>query len=453
MITSFRLLLVFVVVLGAVCPAAAQSQQPAPTRPYRGLFGGAQPMTSRAQSLDLSLSGFGGWDQPSTEAAAPGAAGADRVDVSGVFSGGSASLDYNHPGEKLQVNGFGTGFAGYFPGNADPWYTSSAGGGGVTYHFLLGRRNRMQLGQDGLFATDYRIGVMGGTPGSDIPLSDGNSGFNNSLQRDPQISTTSNAELSHDFSQVSSLNFSFGFRYSHFFSNDTERSDQRGEQAGIQYRRRMSKNATLHLGYTYNHTFVEAGTNDVPSTFHNIDAGVDYNRSFSLTRRTTFSFNTGSVVAASANAGDDAAAFSSPHFFVVGGAGLVREFGHTWSANINYSRSVGYQVGFNQPTLLDTAFAGVGGLIGRRVDVSSGLSYSTGKIGLETSNYRSWYASSQVRYAIYRSLAAYASYYYYLYNFGNDVTLPTGTVRALDRNGVRVGVTAWLPLWYSRGVK
>jgi len=43
-------------------PAAAQS----PKRPFRGLFGGAQSMSTRGQMVDLSMSAFVGWDQPQT---------------------------------------------------------------------------------------------------------------------------------------------------------------------------------------------------------------------------------------------------------------------------------------------------------------------------------------------------------------------------------------------------
>jgi hypothetical protein len=77
--------------------------------------------------------------------------------------------------------------------------------------------------------------------------------------------------------------------------------------------------------------------------------------------------------------------------------------------------------------------------------------YQVGRIGLGTVNYRSWNVSAQIRTAITRNIAAYASYFYFLSDFGGDVALPPGVPRYVDRNGVRAGITAWLPLWYGRG--
>jgi hypothetical protein len=77
--------------------------------------------------------------------------------------------------------------------------------------------------------------------------------------------------------------------------------------------------------------------------------------------------------------------------------------------------------------------------------------YQVGRIGLTTPNYRSWDASAQIRSAISRNIAAYALYYYYLSDLSAGVAVPIGAPRYVDRNGVRVGITAWLPLWYGRG--
>lgn len=454
MTTGFRLLLSLFVVLGVVCPAAAQTEQPTPARPYRGLFGGAQPLSAHAQSLDLSLSGFGGWDQPLPPE--PGTSDADRVNVSGPYSGATAGLQYNHPGDKLRFSAFGSGFAGYFPDNQEePWYTSSAGGATLNYSLDLGPRNRLGFATDILFATDAQLGLVG-APGSGPPLGGGNTGgFESSLQRDPNVNSNSGINYTHDFSRVSSLTASYGFRYSHFLSSDTERADLKSEFAGLRYHHYVGKGLGVHLGYEFSRNWASNpdGTTD-PSTFQNIDAGVDYSKALSISRKTTLAFHTGSTIASGiTDEGNSQSHFSDPHFYFVGGAALNREIGRSWTATATYDRSVSYVVGFNEPALLDSATAVIGGLIGRRTSVSSGIYYTSGAVGLATRNYHSWYASSQLQVAIYRSLAAYASYYYYLYNFGSDVTLPTGVVSDLQRSGARVGLTAWLPLWYSRGVK
>jgi hypothetical protein len=255
---------------------------------------------------------------------------------------------------------------------------------------------------------------------------------------------------SHSFSRASSIEALYDYNFYHFLNADSERSDHQEQQAGLRYNHGIGRYASLVLGYTYRHNLVP-DTVEPPLTMHDINAGVNYSRSLSLTRKTKFSFHTGSTLTNSRNNVSQPTPETKTHFFVVGRAELLREIGQTWGAQATYNRSVHYEAGFLQPILLDQASAGIGGLIGRNVDVSSGVYYSVGSIGLETTNYHSWLASSQVRWAITRSLAAYVSYYYYLYNFGSDVSLPTGVVQELHRNGVRVGLTTWLPLWTERG--
>ena len=43
------------------------------------------------------------------------------------------------------------------------------------------------------------------------------------------------------------------------------------------------------------------------------------------------------------------------------------------------------------------------------------------------------------------TLATYAEYVYYFYDFGDNVRLAPGVPSGLERNGVRVGLTLWVP--------
>ncbi len=450
MITGFRLLLASCVLAALVCPAMAQT--PA-ARPFRGLFGGAQPMSSRSQSLDLSVSAFGGWDQPQDQETLPGTTAADRANVSGPYSGTAATVNYNHPGENLRFGAFGSLFAGYFPDNKpEPWYTSSSAGANLNSSVSLSTRTSLSFGAQTSFATDISLGALGGA--GIPPSASGGTGFDGSFQRDPSLDSSGSVTLAHELSNVSNLSAAFSGRYSHFFSSDTERSDAVDAQAAVSYGRSLTKNASLRLGYSYGRYWA-IGPDDIakPSTFQNIDAGVNYSKALSISRNTTLSFSTGSTIASSVSGGSSSqSGFSDPHFYLTGSANLARQIGRSWQANANYSRSVTYQLGFDQPTLLDTASAAIGGLLGSRTDVSSVITYNTGAVGLGNQNYHSWLSTSQIRVGITRNLAAYASHYYDNYSFAQDLTIPSGVAHALKRNGVRVGLTAWLPLWYSRGI-
>ncbi len=62
------------------------------------------------------------------------------------------------------------------------------------------------------------------------------------------------------------------------------------------------------------------------------------------------------------------------------------------------------------------------------------------------SNVRTYTGSARVRSAINQTLALFAEYVYYNYNLGTAVITTPGIPQSLDRNTVRVGITAWMPL-------
>ena len=423
-------------------PAAAQS----PKRPFRGLFGGAQSMSTRGQMVDLSMSAFVGWDQPQTQIEPLDSTTDNRTLVPGPYSGGSGSLSYTHPGEHFEFNGNGSAFTGYFPdNNEDPWYQSYSGAGSLSWRTDLTRRTHFHFSQTASASTDYHVGALLGTGigGGSLGTS-----FDNSLIQEPAMNTQSAADLSYDLSMKSSFSLSYGFQYHHFF-NDDGFPDTGVHSAGAHYTHRLTKNLGYHLGYGYDHP-VEFGGPPLRG-IHNIDAGLDYSRALSLTRTTKVGFGVGTTVATASQVQDGQTSFSSPRLYGVGHVTLTQELGQSWNFNAFYNRGINYDPGFTQPTLSDTTGAALSGLISRHLDVSLSALYQVGRIGLTTPNYRSWDASAQIRSAISRNIAAYALYYYYLSDLSAGVAVPIGAPRYVDRNGVRVGITAWLPLWYGRG--
>ena len=96
----------------------------------------------------------------------------------------------------------------------------------------------------------------------------------------------------------------------------------------------------------------------------------------------------------------------------------------------------------------DSANVGVAGLWTRRVDVAVSANYITGTDGLGQGSARfdSYSASARVRRALTRTLAGYVEYLFYHYNFDEAADRPVGLPRTFNRNGVRVGLSLWLPL-------
>ena len=52
----------------------------------------------------------------------------------------------------------------------------------------------------------------------------------------------------------------------------------------------------------------------------------------------------------------------------------------------------------------------------------------------------------RLRYALGRTWATYAEYLFYYYTFNRNLTLIPGIPPGLTRNGLRVGVTLWVPV-------
>jgi opacity protein-like surface antigen len=91
----------------------------------------------------------------------------------------------------------------------------------------------------------------------------------------------------------------------------------------------------------------------------------------------------------------------------------------------------------------------LGGLIGRRVSVTSGFSaYRGSSLGESNSKvYDSMNVSVGVQVALNRVMAVGTDYSYYHYRFTNDVTeLPPGFLRQTDRQSIRVSLSVWAPL-------
>ena len=425
-------------------PAAAQT----PGRPYRGLFGGAQPMGSRGQMVDLSMSGFLGWDEPQ-KVVNPLESADERTKVSGPFSGGSASVDYTHPGKSFSFSASGSAFAGYFPDNNDnPWYDSYAGSADFGWRVDPSARTHLALTGGVRASTDFHLGALlegvGGSVGS------ANRQFDNSLAHQPNMTSTSRAELTHDFSARSNASLYYGFGASRSLSGDDGFPEHGTQSVGGRYNHRLTQNLGYHLGYGYGSTVIFGAGEPVPGV-HRIDTGIDYGRSLSLTRSTEFAFSVGTAATTTSHTAEGQTSFSSAHFTGVGNVVLMQEIGRSWQLNAYYNRRVSYEPAFIQPGLFDSAGVTLAGLLTRRLDVSTSAQYQVGRIGLEAQNFKTWSASAQIRAAIAHNLAAYATYYYIRQDVAADVALPLGYPRFIDRNGVRAGITAWFPLWHGRG--
>jgi hypothetical protein len=177
---------------------------------------------------------------------------------------------------------------------------------------------------------------------------------------------------------------------------------------------------------------------------HDIEAGFDYRRALSLTRRTTFDFSVGSTVV---NAPAAEQSSTELAYRVVGDVGLNHEMGRTWRTRVAYNRGVDFSEAFAQPVFSDGLNASVTGFFSRRVDFRGNAGVSVGDIGLGVvrSRFRAYSASANVRFALAEQWALLGNYQYYFHDLGQVLIVPEGVPSNVGRNTVSVGLTFWVP--------
>ncbi len=422
----------------------SSSENPAPPevrRPFRGIFGApADPRTSN-QSLDFTFSAFGAYDTD--------VFGAQRLQTSprayqqpGWYTSANAGLSYARRGDRVAFGLDGDVAASRYPHRSDISKMYQAGG---NLSARITSRTHAAIGAGITYAPQYRLGLF---LSPDTPTGEANP-FESvvpdfDLFRLTAYRSNVEASLSQDFGRRASL---AGF-YSVADVNYTDSEpDYRSYAAGIRFSNRLTQHLGYHLGYSFSTANYSVIRTVSPRRINNIDAGVDYGRALSFSRRTTLSFSTGSALV-SANQSLSAADDRNFRYRLTGNATLRHEMGRTWTAALGYRRSVDWREAFAEPFLSDAVNATVGGLLSRRVRVRSGVDYAFGTVGFSGSNngYDSGSAYGSLQVAISRIFAVFSRYVYYRYHFDSGVALDPRFAPALDRQGVSVGLEASLPI-------
>ena len=427
-------------------PAGAPIQDPPPDpasvrRPYRGLFD-ELPDLNATQQLILNGSVYGAYDTNRLAVLAHEQDIDPRLQDSGYYSGATARLTYrvNHQGHRAAIFGSSSAVANYYYSNQSritPHYSGIVGVsvplGRATvlsgsYALALNHYYRFVLFPDGVAEDD--TGAEEGDPAYD-------------LVNRVSLQHTGRITLTRQLSSRSSLSMGGTIRYADYLSSDF--NSYKNGAAFIQFDRRLTRYATLNLGYAYSvaNPRTLGGTS---RTYQRINAGVSYGRALSFSRRTSVSFSSGSAITTS----QDLSLPDTPNrtrFHAIGTATLDYEIGRTFTANVAYHRRVLFREEFDTPFFTDGVTAGVSGSVNRRLHVSAIARWSLSETEIQgDSQHRARSASAQATYAINRFLAGYARYVYYYYRFGEDIPLDPGIPQRLDRQGVRVGLTTSIPL-------
>jgi hypothetical protein len=434
-------------------PATAGMNSP---RAFSGLFRGAAPSRREPQTLDLSASVYGVRAEGNTLAVA------DRDgldDGTTQFGGTSLSLAYGRNWTEAYLEAVGTGSLAYVPKyedrGVDPWTDRWSVGAAAGFSRELTPRVRVRGSGNVDYSPYFQQDLLSqaATPTIRPPLV-GTPGLDFALARDPLLRSVLGGSLSYRQSRRASLEAYYSISRRDFLTGDT--SSYLDQIVGGRYLYRINEWVGLRAGYGLRTARVGADAEPIRS--HDIDVGADggYGRSFALSRRTTFSFNTGSSVFVRErfdenSTGEDPGA--QTRLFVNGSADLTHAWGLTWSANLGAARTVNYELGFREPLFSNGVYAGFGGLLAPRLDFTTTAAYTSGSVGFGSGDngFGTASATAALRLALARWLAAYGQYFYYQYDFETGVTLPGFLQRGLHRQGVSVGLTTSFPLIGPRG--
>jgi hypothetical protein len=402
--------------------------QPADGRPYRGVFGGG--LDDLDQSLTVTGSIGGGWTSDYLARFATELDRDSRPRGGGLVGTGSGSLSYLLGRPRASVSATVGTSAFYYEGSDQIVQSHHAS---ASQGLQISENTRFSAAESVSYRP-FRISPLlagdafsfGAPPG---PPSD------SFASADEYVSAGASLGLSHQLSRNVAINAGYLYQTSEW--SESRRQVVQGARVGSTFG--LARGLGLRVGYGY----YEARFGDANARTgrnHSIDAGIDYAGALSLSRRTTLSFSTGS------------SAFRDrhrTHFVVIGSAQLNRDLGRSWRASLGYARQGYYADRLNEIVFSDSANLSVGGLLTRRLSVSTGIGASFGRVGFSGGNNgaRSTYAYAGLSTALGRYAALGGNYSYYVHRFGGDVSLPVEISREIDRHSIGVHVTVWAPLF------
>jgi hypothetical protein len=425
---------VLLLALAAARPASAQTTaRPLPV--YHSLFGPDEKALTRPQTLDVDWSVYSAADDNSFLAT-----DADILDAAlqygRWYSGATIAVQYvrRPPHQVLTLNAISSGR--YYPDLRQ--IVTTHYGGGLSLDSSPAIDWRVQMAGSASFSPFYQVNLSPNASGlwaSEAPAADSPVAANDAaVNRQHAMQYGSSVGVTHTYSAQSALAFNYGFRYMQIF----DAPDSGSQRGGILYTHGIAKDIGLRLGYAYGVAF-NGVDSTAPIRSQDIDVGLNYGRSFSLSRRTSFGFTTGSSIISS---GDGA------HFRLTGSGHFSRRLTPRWTAQVLYDRGLQVPDGATRPFFSDTVAATVGGYFSRRASLRIRPTYSRGVVGFTglTNAYNSYSSTTRFEVAVSHRLALYAEHFYYNYRFDSGVGLPALLTTGLNRQRARFGLTVWTPL-------
>lgn len=425
--------------VAAVACATNAFAQPESRPPSGVVFGGTGGSSTDRQTLNLTVDLAEAYDQDVLAHA--GATTFSLFEGSGLYSVLTPQVDFNSGRGRLQVGITAASNARYYADLRQVLVASHSVGLGIRAQLTRGTSLFLNQGVtyspalfSGLLASAEEPSLAGVVP----------TGSNYLFNTTPGYSYSTSASLTHQITGRAALEFIASLRHSEFTVTDPGYSNVHSGDIGGRFTYAVSRNMRLRLG----HTFRQGQVAGLPrSREQNLEVGFDYLRPLSRTRKTSLAFNLGPTVA-----DGPATAGPSPEvrrqYAVVADVAVNHQVGRTWNLRGTYRRGLGYFEGLQGPVFTGAYAATAGGFLNRRMDLSLSAAYSTGESTLTQvePQFTTYTGDARLRIAVSRHWAAYVEYLFYFYEFGEGNLLPAGVPAGLTRNGVRTGLTLWIPM-------
>ena len=384
--------------------------------------GGAAGAAPRTMTLELSLAGSDSNDATPTAAAGSGA-------LSGYHSDAGAFLTFGTRGQRSSFALTARSVVRY---DAADGQLSAMQAQGTLDYLVAGTRTQFHVGQNFTYTPSYQFGALpevAGAPASPLAQSAQAHGdySNAGVAAYGSITTI---DVARALSRRSTLSFSYGLRHTAFAGAG---AGFIAHAVGFRLTRQISRHASLRLGYGYQ--FGGSGeTADGRAHAHNIDVGIDYGGALKVSKRTTVTFGTGSSVLTEG---------TGQAYRMSADASLTHLIGRTGHARLTYRRGVQVLEGFGGPVMFDAINAGFDETFRRRIAFTSSVGFSSGAVGSTGGGhgFDTITGAAGLRLPLTRRSALEAQYFYYQQRVGSLATLTPGLLGALNRQGIRVGVT------------
>jgi hypothetical protein len=424
------------VVLSALLMACvpAYAQDPVSTRPYRGLFGGSNPVQ---QGLRINGAFGGGYNQRRMVIDSQGGpADPDTVrSTSSATASGGASYGVSTGLFTLAASASSSSW--YNQGRSRPWTSNyNASVSGATQFDLTSRTN-VTVNGSASYRPVYLFSALPALAQEGIAA-----GAFDQLDGDATVRHLTSGAVGAGIRQTLTtrafLSADYGYNrgLSPFGVGDTDY-----QRANARFTFMLAKGLGAYAGYSRNDGLYNGGAlyGRRRVRTDSIDAGVNVNRRLSISRNMTLGLSSG--LAGTTYDG-------VKRYRLVGDASLTREIGRSWSADLRYARNVEVLYSFQQPVTWDSLSTGVSGMLGRRGGLQFRGGASTGAVGLQqTSNgFNNAYGRASLTIGLARQLGFSLDYAYTRYKFGAAVQLPTGLLRQVNRQTLLANVNVWLPI-------